>query len=228
MGTLPPKAEDPLPAKNTSRIEQSHQRSATKLEERRAELARSALNTMARRGFANTSLRDIAKDSPYSHGVLHYYFSDKRELVAHCLTVFNDTRSDFVAAMGSAELAVEDFRASVAKELAEGVRENTNGYVVWYDVRSQRGIDGSVADTIRRIDRDRRAGGHLVTTRHAELAGAQLVYSADTSYALVDGLIEHAVHRHTTGDPDALTWLEREIVRFLVVSVGGTLSAVDG
>ena len=217
-----------MPAKNTSRVEQNHQRSAAKLEVRRAELARSALNTVARRGFANTSLRAIATDSPYSHGVLHYYFADKWELIAHCLTMFNDTRSEFVAEMGSAELTPEEFRGSVAKALADGVRDNTNGYVVWYDLRRQRVVDDLVAETIQRIDKDRRAGGHLITARHAELTGVEQVYTADTSYALVDGLIEHAVHRYVAGDADALDWLEREVARFLVVSVGGTLSAVDG
>ncbi len=228
MGTLPSKVEDPLPAENTSRIEQSHQRSVAKLEERRAELARSALNTVARRGFANTSLRDIATDSPYSHGVLHYYFSDKWELVAHCLTMFNEHRSELVAELGHADLTAEEYRAATARTVADGVRDNISGYVVWYDLRSQPGIDESVAETIGRIDKERRLGAQYVTARHAELAGAQPIYSADTSYALSDGLIQHGVRRHVAGDPEALTWLEREVERYLVASIGGTLSAVDG
>ena len=217
-----------MAAKNTSRIEQKHQRSAAKLEERRAELALSALSTVARRGFANTSLRDIANDSPYSHGVLHYYFADKWELIAHCLTMFNEHRSGFLAELGHADLTAEEFRAATARTVADGVRDNISGYVVWYDLRSQPGIDESVAETIRRIDQERRFGAQYATTRHAELAEAQLVYSADTSYALSDGLIRHGVRRHVAGDPDALTWLEREVQRFLVVSIGGALSAVDG
>lgn len=217
-----------MPAKNTSRIEQSHQRSVAKLEERRAELALSALNTVARRGFANTSLRDIATDSPYSHGVLHYYFSDKWELVAHCLTTFNERRSGFLAELTHADFTAEEFRAAIARTVADGVRDNISGYVVWYDLRSQPGIDASVAQTIGRIDKERRFGAQYVTARHAELAGAQPVYSADTSYALSDGLIQHGVRRHVAGDPDALAWLGREVERFLVASIGGSLSAVDG
>ena len=217
-----------MPAKNTSRLEQSHRRSAAKLEERRAELALSALTTMARRGFANTSLRDIASDSPYSHGVLHYYFEDKWELFAHCLTMFNEHRGQLLVELDDADLTAEDFRTATARTVAQGVGDNTSGYVVWYDLRSQPGIDESVAETIERIDKERRFGAKYATTRHAELAGAQLVYTADTSYALSDGLIRHGVRRHVAGDPDALIWLEREIERFLVVSIGGTLSAVDG
>ncbi len=214
-----------MPARNTSRVQQSHERSASKLEERRAELARSALATLARRGFAHTSLRDIANDSPYSHGVLHYYFSDKSELVAHCLTMFNEHRSEFLAGLNHADLTAEEFRAAIARTVAEGVRDNTSGYVVWYDLRSQPGLDRTVAETIRRIDEGRRFGAHLAARRHAELAGAPLVHPAETSYALSDGLIQHAVRRHVAGDPAALDWLEREVVRFLEVSIGGALSA---
>lgn len=217
-----------MPAKNTTRLEQNHERSAAKLEVRREELARSALETVARRGFANTSLRDIATDSPYSHGVLHYYFADKCELLTHCLTLFNEDRFRFVETMGSAHLAAEEFRPAVARALADGVRDNINGYVVWFDLRRQPALTDQMAETIRRIDRDRRKGGHRVIARHAELAGAEPVYSPETSYALVDGLVEHAVHRHVAGDADALAWLEREVARFLVVSIGGTISAVDG
>jgi AcrR family transcriptional regulator len=43
---------------------------------RRNELAEAALKTLAERGYAQTGLRDIAQNSEFSHGVLHYYFAD--------------------------------------------------------------------------------------------------------------------------------------------------------
>ncbi|WP_158282911.1 TetR/AcrR family transcriptional regulator [Nocardioides silvaticus] len=214
-----------MPARNTSRVQLSHERSASKLEERRAELARSALTTLARRGFAQTSLRDIANDSPYSHGMLHYYFADKSALVAHALTMFSEQRSEFLSELNHADLTAEEFRAAMARTVAQGVGDNTSGYVVWYDLRSQPGVEATVAATIRRIDEERRFGALLATRRHAELAGAELVYSPETSYALSDGLIQHAVRRFDGGDAEAPGWLEREIVRFLEVSIGGALSA---
>ena len=53
-----------------------------RFDERRNELAESALLTLGELGYARTSLRDIASNSPFSHGVLHYYFADKLELVS--------------------------------------------------------------------------------------------------------------------------------------------------
>ena len=48
-----------------------------KYEERRAELAAATLQTLSELGYARTSLREIAHNSSFSHGVLHYYFRDK-------------------------------------------------------------------------------------------------------------------------------------------------------
>src|SRR5277367_6188251 len=54
---------------------------ADKLESRRVELAEATLETLAELGYARTSLREIAQNSEFSHGVLHYYFSDKVDLI---------------------------------------------------------------------------------------------------------------------------------------------------
>ena len=61
---------------------------ADRYDERRNELAESALLTLGELGYARTSLRDIASNSPFSHGVLHYYFADKLELVIYSVTYY--------------------------------------------------------------------------------------------------------------------------------------------
>ena len=58
---------------------------AEKAAERRAELAEAALQTLSTLGYARTSLRDIAQNSVFSHGVLHYYFTDKVDLITACV-----------------------------------------------------------------------------------------------------------------------------------------------
>src|SRR3982751_4454704 len=57
---------------------------ADKFDERRNQLAESALRTLGELGYARTSLREIANNSDFSHGVVHYYFSDKLALIAFC------------------------------------------------------------------------------------------------------------------------------------------------
>ena len=56
-----------------------------KFNARRIELAEAALETLGELGFARTSLREIAQNSAFTHGVFHYYFSDKLDLICCCV-----------------------------------------------------------------------------------------------------------------------------------------------
>src|ERR1700757_4703436 len=89
-----------------------------KYAERRAELAEAALQTLSELGYARTSLREIAQNSEFTHGVLHYYFRDKVDLIlcsvrqykARCVTrydrvaadarTYEDLMTGFLAALG--------------------------------------------------------------------------------------------------------------------------------
>ena len=62
----------------TARIPRSR---VDKFAERRAVLGEAALQTLGELGYAKTSLREIAQNSAFSHGVLHYYFQDKVDLI---------------------------------------------------------------------------------------------------------------------------------------------------
>ena len=84
----------------TSR-ERISRRQVDKFAERRAQLADAALQTLAELGYARTSLREIAQNSQFSHGVLHYYFSDKQDLLTHCVRQYEAacvTRYDEIVA----------------------------------------------------------------------------------------------------------------------------------
>src|SRR5690349_20346521 len=63
---------------------------ADKHYERRTQLAISALATLGELGYARTSLREIAQNSEFSHGVVHYYFADKTELIIHCVRHYKE------------------------------------------------------------------------------------------------------------------------------------------
>jgi len=83
------------------RAERVSRRHVDKFAERRAQLADSALRTLSELGYARTSLREIAQNSEFSHGVLHYYFSDKVDLITHCVRQYKAhcvTRYDQIVA----------------------------------------------------------------------------------------------------------------------------------
>ena len=72
-----------------------------KFNARRIELAEAALETLGELGFARTSLREIAQNSAFTHGVFHYYFSDKLDLICCCVRHYKAkcvTRYDEVVA----------------------------------------------------------------------------------------------------------------------------------
>src|SRR5688572_25118284 len=58
---------------------------ADKYDERRRAIAESATRTLGELGYARASLREIANNSDFSHGVVHYYFEDKHDLIVYCV-----------------------------------------------------------------------------------------------------------------------------------------------
>src|SRR6185437_13871198 len=94
---------------------------ADKHDERRNQLAESALRTLGELGYARASLREIANNSEFSHGVVHYYFSDKLELIIYCVRYYKAqcvTRYDAVIAdYTTADGLVEAFAAKLAETI---------------------------------------------------------------------------------------------------------------
>ena len=106
------------PQTNRDRVSR---RQVDKFAERRAQLADAALQTLAELGYARTSLREIAQNTDFSHGVLHYYFTDKEDLITHCVRQYEAacvTRYDEIVATATsaAELKAE-FSTAMAQTL---------------------------------------------------------------------------------------------------------------
>src|ERR1700748_1105527 len=108
-----------------------------KFAERRAELAEAALQTLSELGYARTSVREIAQNSAFSHGVLHYYFTDKLDLIlcsvrqykARCVTRYDEVTAE----ASSFDELMEGFTAG----LADTVRKDASMHRLWYDLRAQ-------------------------------------------------------------------------------------------
>src|SRR5579863_3379286 len=110
---------------------------ADKLESRRIELAEAALETLAELGYARTSLREIAQKSEFTHGVLHYYFSDKVDLICCCVRHYKAkcvTRYDQIT---SAAQSRDELMKGFLEKLGETVRDEARMHRLWYDLRSQ-------------------------------------------------------------------------------------------
>lgn len=186
-------------------------RPADKFDERRRELAESALMTLGELGYARTSLREIAQNSEFSHGVLHYYFSDKLELIVFCVRYYKARcvhRYDEVVERSTT--ATELLEGFVAK-LAETIVEEAPMHRLWYDLRSQSMFEESLREAVTAIDRALEEMVWRVLTRYAELLGGRASTTSALAYGLLDGLFQQALLGYTAGDDTALTRLQDEV-----------------
>jgi TetR/AcrR family transcriptional repressor of bet genes len=184
---------------------------ADKHDARRDQLAESALRTLGELGYARSSLREIAGNSEFSHGVVHYYFDDKLDLIVHCVRYYKArcvTRYDEVIA-GAADAAglVDAFAA----KLAETIRDDAPMHRLWYDLRTQSMFETSLRDAVVMIDGTLQEMIWRVVLRYAELAGRAPARTPQASYGLLDGIFQQALLGHLTGRAGALDALVTEV-----------------
>lgn len=184
----------------TDRFERSK---VDKFEERRDELADAALATLGELGYARTSLREISHKTAFSHGVLHYYFRDKNELITYCVRRYKEhcvTRYDEIV---EGSTAADELTERFADALVSTMLEDTGMHRLWYDLRAQAMFEVALVETVSDLDLQLEAMVWRVVARHAELAGATPALGRTATYALFDGLFENALMRHLGGDLEA-------------------------
>ncbi len=190
-------------------------RQVDKFAERRAQLAAAALQTLAELGYARTSLRDIAQNSEFSHGVLHYYFSDKFELITYCVRQYKaecvKRYDSIVATAGSAAELQRGFGAAMAATL----REDARLHRLWYDLRNQSLFDEAFRTDVQEIDQSLERMIWRILTKFADLSGTPLAVTSPVAYAMFDGLFQHALISHLAGSTSAAPDLDENVQRVL-------------
>jgi AcrR family transcriptional regulator len=195
-------------ARNRERIAR---RQVDKFGERRDELAAAALRTLAEQGYANTSLRDIAQHSAFSHGVLHYYFADKFELISYCVRQYKTRcarRYDTIVATAA---TADQLLAEVGAAMTETLRDDAAMHRLWYDLRGQSMFDKAFVDDVTAIDQSLERMIWRILSRFAELAGQAPAVEPRLAYALADGVFQHALIAHLAGDAGAAGRLEADV-----------------
>jgi AcrR family transcriptional regulator len=213
--------------KNQERIAR---RQVDKFAERRAQLAASALQTLSELGYARTSLRDIAQNSEFSHGVLHYYFSDKVDLIIQSVKQYKAEcvkRYDEVVATAHTALELKHGFSAV---LAATLRDDAPLHRLWYDLRNQSLFEESFRADVIEIDHSLQQMIWRIVSQYAELVGAPLAVSSSTAYAIFDGLFQQALLRQLAGYDDAGCQLQESVESiidhlFVEAKVGGRISS---
>ncbi len=186
-----------------------------KFNARRIELAEAALATLAELGYARTSLREIAQKSDFTHGVLHYYFSDKFDLICCSVRHYKAkcvTRYDQITATAKSRGELLD---GFLDKLGETIRTEAHMHRLWYDLRAQALFEDAFRDDVTAIDKSLEDMMWRVVSRFAELGRKTPAISPEALYALFDGLFQKCLLRHLSGDAQAIPELQAEIRRLL-------------
>lgn len=194
--------------KHTERVPKAR---VDKFSERRAELGEAALTTLAALGYARTSLREIAQNSEFSHGVLHYYFSDKVDLIicsvkqykARCVTRYDHA----VETAATYDELMDGFLQS----LGDTLRDEGHVHRLWYDLRSQALFEEAFRADVVQIDKSLEDMIWRIMSRFAELSGESGGMPPSATYALFDGLFQQALLKHLSGDAKAIETLQSDV-----------------
>jgi TetR/AcrR family transcriptional repressor of bet genes len=184
---------------------------ADKYDERRNQLAESALQTLGELGYARASLREIANNSEFSHGVVHYYFHDKLELIVYCVRYYKAkcvTRYDSVVADSTTPQELLD---AFAAKLVETLRDEAPMHRLWYDLRTQSMFEEPLREAVTMIDKTLEDMIWRVIARYAELSGRSLAMTPAAAYGVLDGVFQQALLAHLSGSPTALDDLVAQV-----------------
>jgi TetR/AcrR family transcriptional repressor of bet genes len=190
-------------------------------DERRDQLAESALLTLGELGYARTSLRDIATNSTFSHGVLHYYFTDKLDLIDYCIRYYKAkcvTRYDALIADSTTP---DELRAAFADKLVETIVDEGPMHRLWYDVRAQSMFEQRLRPAVTYIDETLEQMVWRVIERYAELGAAAPAMTPAATYGMLDGLFQAALLGDSLGQDEALPTLVEQVHGLLPLTVGG-------
>jgi TetR/AcrR family transcriptional repressor of bet genes len=202
-----------------------------KFEERRRELADAALLTLAELGYAHTSLRTIADNTTFSHGLLHYYFADKIDLITYCVRRYKDACVQRYEGLVAEASTPDELAAACGNGLAATLDDAPLMHRLWYDLRSQSMFEESLREAVTQIDQSLEDMIARVVNRYAELAGTEPAIAAPVAYGMFDGIFQQALLGHLNGRDGALDDLRNQVVGLmpmLLAQPSGTTSHVPG
>lgn len=188
-----------------------HRSPVDRHDERRRALADSALRTLGELGYARTSLREIANNSEFSHGVVHYYFQDKHELIVYCVKQYKATCVTRYDGVVAGSTTPDELVAAFAAKLCETIVEEAPMHRLWYDLRAESMFQESLRDAVTTIDGTLQDMVWRVVTRYAELSGAEPALEPHVAYGMLDGLFEHALLAFLCGREGVLEDLTTQV-----------------
>ncbi|TSI15597.1 TetR/AcrR family transcriptional regulator [Brevibacterium aurantiacum] len=184
-------------------------------DERRIKLAESALRTLGELGYARTSLRDIAANSEFSHGVVHYYFRDKTELIVFCVRHYKTQCMHRYDSVVEESTSSDGLLTGFADKLVQTLTEEPSMHRLWYDLRSQSMFQEELRDDVHDIDQGLEDMIWRVVSRYAELSSTSPMVESRAAYSMFDGIFESTLRDFLADRPGAVDWIRTQVMTLL-------------
>lgn len=97
------------------------------------EILKKSLKVLAKNGYENTTIANIATESDVSRGILHYYFSDKEDLVSKVLAYSSENivQSTIRVIRGK---TVEEIADNIIKDSIQSLKENPEFFAFLFEM----------------------------------------------------------------------------------------------
>jgi len=183
-------------------------------EGRRRDLAVAALHTWSEHGYSQVSVRNVARRTRFSHGMVHYYFHSKDALVAECVRMIADAH--IFASDGAEAADVTDYSHKLAAALSESFRANRRMHRIRYDLRNQSQFERSLREYAAEVEDGRERWQQDVQQRY-EAMGWRFEPPFELLAEQVDALLERAVRDELLGADlaDTTEQLRRDLLQIL-------------
>lgn len=183
-------------------------------EGRRRDLAVAALHTWSEYGYSQVSVRNVARRTRFSHGMVHYYFRSKDALVAECVRIIRDSQI-FSAGNGSPD-DVTSYSRLVADTICESLRTNRRLHRIRFDLRNQSQFEPGLRCYADEIEEAYAAAKQAVRERYESL-GWVFDPPFELLAAQVDALRERAVRDELLGQDldDVVATMHADLLRVL-------------
>jgi hypothetical protein len=99
--------------------------------------------------------------------------------------------------------------------MAATLREDATMHRLWYDLRNQSLFDETFRADVLEIDQSLERMIWRIVSKYAELGETPLAVTPGLTYALMDGLFQHALLRHLSGDTSAASDLDERVQQVL-------------
>ena len=120
-------------------------------EGRRRDLATAALQTWSEHGYAQVSVRNVARRTRFSHGMVHYYFHSKDALVGECVKLICEAQ--IFSACDVVATDITSYSQQVAESISESFRVNRRFHRIRFDLLNQSLFEPSLRPHAADLDR---------------------------------------------------------------------------